>query len=808
MALYFRIKDTWHEFTSPEEGTGYIYPKHKSIFFGYNLQEVSRYLKEDSSSAFTDISVEKSSGIVSKFRYNGNLYGINPKAPNALIVNEPFGSGKDFGRGGKYPGSVSGLELAANGYDPTIEGWKALFYLNDNDIAKNKWEIKEKEKARYSKYNYSGYKGNQKTKEPVISVVTAEEKKKQEEERKEAEIKFDQIRNKNLEIIMKGIESGEIVFPEKDPATGKVKVPEIIHDVLAMRGIDSNSVPTGTLLKVGFIWGRDRFQNTNGIKLIKNSGEEYLNELKGLIFKLDEGGYQVRCMKGYKGGKQNPLHFVTKATEEQEGMRFVTTGKASPCGFRDALGDREGKPLIIVEGVIDKISIDNISNGKFDVVALQGAGNRQYVLQGAEILKKQGRLIVIALDGDGAGCACGEALINGEGEGRNHQKGFKDFGITTLKWPGCLTRQNTDGKYINKDINELLLNDKESAKRLIAVISEIADVTAKGLWSKEILRNIENSCFKGDNPRPINYERLTSQEQMGQAVMDMVKTFTDGRNIGGTEKTIREFAEIIKFRELRDGANEKSMVARENLEKLMEGKKSGDVVSAFWAVEDDGYEQQYTYQNIIDALEKKGIQYNFLPSRIIDKIEFIQNNGVIFTDENTQKAESTPSFGLLFRGDGDKKDSYLLYKMNRYAEGQTLKYEYEEDVKDIGNKLNEFGFEYALDAMRHEKKPLVITDNVFDALSIMASNDNKVYVAAIPEIDNEHIRELKTREVSVILALNDKNGEKIDHIMGQFRNNNCEFTVFPGTIENKDITRNTTEQRKTNYREGGVHKNE
>lgn len=805
MALFFRINGTWHEFSSPEKGTGYIYPKYKTVELGYDLQSVSQYLKQPSP-AFTDVSVEKSSGLVTKFRYKGNLYGINPKAPNALIVkwagSNSSNNGTDFGKGGKYPGSVLGLKLAANGKEPVLDGWRWLLELKDTDIARSENEIRIKEKARYNDNIFSN--GNKKAIEPVINRVTAEDIKRQEEERREAEAQFEQIRNTNLEVITKGIESGEIVFPEKDAETGKVKIPEIIHDVLAMRGIDSNSVPKETLLKVGFIWGKDRFQNTKGIKLIKNNGEEYANELKGLIFKLDEGGYQVRCMKGFKGGKLNPLHFVTKATEDQEGMRFITTGKASPCGLRDALEDAEKKPIIIVEGIIDKISIDNISNGRFDVVALQGAGNRQYVLQNAELLKKQNRLIVVALDGDSAGCACSEALINGDGDDRNHQKGFKDYGITTLKWPGCLTRQTADGKYINKDINELLQKDKESAKRLIAVIAYIAETTAKGLWTKDILENIDNNCFKGENPRPINYEGLNSQEQMGQAVMDMVKTFTDGRNVGGTEKTIREFAEIIKSQSFKEGRIENNATARENLEKLIDAEKSGDVVSAFWQIDESGYEQQYTYQNIIDALNEKGIQYNKLPSEIIDKIGFIQKNGIAFIDKRTRKVEDTPSFGLLFKADGYKKESYQLYRMTRNAEEQKLKYEYKnEEAGSIGKKFNTFGFDYALKEIKHSDRALVITDSVFDTLSIMVTGNKAVSTATISDITNEQIRILKERNIPVILVLGENKTEKNNRIMREFLNNKCEFTVFPGTLGYKNINEILQSDIKTSSNEHG-----
>ncbi len=267
----------------------------------------------------------------------------------------------------------------------------------------------------------------------------------------------------------------------------------------------------------------------------------------------------------------------------------------------------------------------------------------------------------------------------------------------------------------------------------------------------------------------------------------------------GSKKSLEgKFVEYPKMtgKEFEEALDQVEMIKAGNLARIGEAIANGEIVFPY---KRDG--QRYINKSFYEALLMRGIEMERLPDEImanvgftIEKINFktvtgkdFSVRGVMFRLDDLTGTGSPYQFRCMKEkkeGEmGEKEEKKLEYI--RKVQGSDLRY------YNTGAATT-FGLFYALGDER--RKPVVVTEGVFDALSVYTSSGGRLNAVALQGCGNqqyflEHAKEFKEKNIPIILALDEDragiNGR--NKLIEGLQKEKCEFTLFPGTLGYGDI---------------------
>ncbi len=291
-------------------------------------------------------------------------------------------------------------------------------------------------------------------------------------------------------------------------------------------------------------------------------------------------------------------------------------------------------------------------------------------------------------------------------------------------------------------------------------------------------------------------KKYTSYEEYAKEKgLDIFSGTPDGDKEKGPKNLVGKFVEYPKLsgKEFEEALNKVEMIKVGNLSRIGEAIADGGILFPY---ERDG--QRYINRHFYEALYERGIEMEKIPDKIAENIGFTQT-GVLF---KTVGGKDFLVKGVMFRlddltGQGSpyqfrcmeevfsKKDAKKTFKYVTKAKGTDLRY------YNTGAATT-FGLFHALSD--EKRRPVVVTEGVFDALSVYAGGENRLNAVALQGCGNqqyflEHAKEFKEKGIPIILALDEDragiNGR--NRLIEGLQKEKVDFTVFPGTLGYGDL---------------------
>lgn len=332
-----------------------------------------------------------------------------------------FGKCDHFGYHGDYPSDAAGILLAMEG---KIVSRETLAEANSRLLG-NTWTQTE-HVARF---------------------------KEIEEKRKESVIVREANVEKNREIVRHNVAFGDNIPPEGQA-------------LLKKRGIEISSLSPYVKEHIGF------------------AHDVWLNKLS------EDGKYSVSAVMFALGSKNEKGEYVSwqgrkvtsdKSDFEKGSVRFVTVGDSNvfmPELIDEFIQAKDTLPIFITEGPFDCLSY-HVLGAK--CISVQGAGNREYVIQRfTEGLKEAGKkTIVLDYDHDTAGQSGGQSL-------------FASLSAISpdaliLRHPGYYTKKDC------KDANDFLQKYEKTFRVQIQIFNEVASQYNAGLLTAKCAQALVDS---------------------------------------------------------------------------------------------------------------------------------------------------------------------------------------------------------------------------------------------------------------------------------------------------------------------------
>ncbi len=761
---WFLVGSEWCEFYHEDKATGYIYPialKNLNNAVGCSTGAVDAALRANAD--FFHYGRKSPDGKPASpytFYIGESKYGLNPNNGNGVPAQiSVWNNGTDYGRGGKYSASALHINMHARGLDPTIENTIAMLQAMTGarvyyaDSLKKKLEIEGSVVEAAMAAGYAKPEFRRAESVPVREI-------KRGIHYGETAIK---VYNENGRRIQEGIRAGEIEFPVRNEASGRITIPKLLLNIFSSRGITKPyRIPFEDLAGIGICYGENRHLKKSGIKLLRTGGEEYRYPLRGVIFLQDsarDDDGNVFFSAQIRNADYN-YNLITRAKEKETGaLRFTNGGPASPIGLERALNARPELGVFVFEGAFDRVALLSVAGGSVAAVATQGAKNHRYLLEKADRFRENGQTVVLAYDDDKTGADNNESLL----------KALRDKGVQAVRWCGCLGE---------KDFNDLLKNRPADAEALAGAMATMVCLIRAGYWTKERADSFVEKAL-GSSSRLCG-TNLTGLD-CADFIMHELRSFA-GRG-GRIQDACAALEEAGRWRVLQRAAEQERKEAkrpltmeeavRKNVEILRNAQKGGSLLIG--AVQDRAFR---------DAYMAKGIDVTKLPAAVVRKLGYITRDGVYLVSTKTGKVSERPIFGLV-AGYDEAGSAYRISEMMR--------------IPDSGNRLtctHEGGFEYTLgkpgvfglaEAVSRDgrKTPVVVTENIYEALGIMSVSGGRVNAIAVDRgvmaPDSRFIDRVAESGCPIVLAAGRDEGgiRHFNEIGSAFHEKGCRFLYWP-----------------------------
>ena len=664
-----------------------------------------------------------------KYQLNTN----RPDGSTARISN--WNGGTDFGEDCKYKACALHIYMRALNLDPTVEGTRqGLSHLTDGgkvEFAKNGFEKRKIEREISSAYLAAGKRA------PVFmeSVSVMPDLPAGEKGIHYSEVTL-AVYAENARRVAEAIKVGEIEFPALNP-DGSYYVPKVLAQMLRGRGIDPYAMPFDELAGIGICYGSNKYLRKNGVRFQSSKGEDFKYPARGLAFMQDmakdDDGHNFLSIQIRNSTWDYVL--ITKEIEKvQNFRRFMNVGPAAPIGAEKSLEKPVDVPVMILEGAFDKYSVSDVSGGTIAAIATQGAKNHRYILANADEYREQGRVVILAYDDDETGIKANKEL----------KEEFLKKGVMVFTSCGCLGA---------KDYNELLQRNRAEATSLAGVLVKTARLFKIGYWTLEAANAFTAEAL-GSASRYGSGGNVLSQTDYVEYVMRNVSDFC--RNGGRIQDVERALDSIFPRLQLpgmaiapMQGGTERPQniadVERNNLDIFREAAGNGDIMVAALGSYD-----------FMSAYWDKGVFVEKLPVDIMRKLGFSGQRGIYPISPWTFERSMRPLFGVVMKYDDiNGSSSYRISEMSRTAgKNNRLYYTHENGKEYTVGSPGIFGLEHAAAV---KKNPIVITENVFDALRIMSVSGGRVNAIAVERkinaLPEEYIEKIKEHGNPIILAV-------------------------------------------------------
>lgn len=217
-------------------------------------------------------------------------------------------------------------------------------------------------------------------------------------------------------------------------------------------------------------------------------------------------------------------------------------------------------------------------------------------------------------------------------------------------------------------------------------------------------------------------------------------------------------------------------------------------------VEKDGDDKVVIPTLLKDVLEKRGLNYNKIPYEYLERLGF--STGIKLYSQSGKLIVS-PLRGVIFKLDnlGTLEGGMQWRLMQEKKNGEKLSYEYitkeDEETNQYLHRYFNYGTAstFAQDiALKQCERPIIITEGIFDALSIVSVANGKVSAVALQGCGNHkyfinNAEKLKITNTPIILALDEdqagKNGKR--KLESELSEKGCKVLSWPGCLGAKDI---------------------